>query len=213
MNKISQFRGTLIPFDRSNIDTDAILPKQYLKMLDKTGYGDFLFDDERYLDPGDSETPLQTRRKNQNFILNIPPYNRGTILVSKKNFGCGSSREHAVWAIRDFGIRVIIAESFGEIFFNNCIKNGVAPIILGEEQVASLLNVANKNPDTLVRVDLSEGTLSLNGNQIAFSLHPSHRTSLSEGLDEIEETLSIGDKIRAYERSRLQSEPWVFVNF
>ncbi|MCG7198705.1 3-isopropylmalate dehydratase small subunit [Marinobacter pelagius] len=213
MNKISQFQGTLIPLDRSNIDTDAILPKQYLKMLDKTGYGDFLFDDERYLDPGDSETPLQTRRKNQNFILNIPPYNRGTILVSKKNFGCGSSREHAVWAIRDFGIRVIIAESFGEIFFNNCIKNGVAPIILGKEQVASLINFANKKPDAQVSINLTEGILSFDGTHITFSLHPSHRKSLSEGLDEIEETLAIGDKIRAYECSRLQSEPWVFVDF
>lgn len=212
MTKKHPFEGTLIPFDRSNIDTDAILPKQYLKMLDKTGYGPFLFDDERYLDPGDSEVPPETRRTNPEFTLNIPPYNQGSILVARKNFGCGSSREHAVWAIRDFGIRAVIAESFGEIFFNNCLRNGIVPIILDEKNVASLIYRAQFQPETQIRIDLLRRVLLIEDTKIAFSLPLKNVQALVEGKDDITETLAMAERIKSYEAQRRKSEPWVFIN-
>ncbi|HLV77751.1 MAG TPA: 3-isopropylmalate dehydratase small subunit [Marinobacter sp.] len=211
MTPTHAFEGTLIPFDRSNIDTDAILPKQYLKMLDKTGYSPFLFDDERYLDPGDSEVPPATRRKNPEFILNIPPYDQGSILVARKNFGCGSSREHAVWAIRDYGIRAVIAESFGEIFFNNCIRNGIAPILLQEQRINALFELARYTPEARIQVDLARGVLVAEGDEIPLSLPDKLRQTLIEGRDDISDTLAIADTIKAYEAQRRKAEPWIFV--
>jgi len=212
MQNNHSLEGGLIPFDRSNIDTDAILPKQYLKMLDKTGYGPFLFDDERYLDPGDSEVPPETRRVNPKFILNINPYNDGKILVARRNFGCGSSREHAVWAIRDYGIRAVIAESFGEIFFNNCLRNSIAPIILDEKNVDYLIHQAHLEPETPVRIDFQESVLQFKERKIPFSLPPKTVQALFEGGDDITNTLKIAEKIRGYEALRRNSEPWVFVS-
>lgn len=144
MEPFKAHSGLVIPFNRANVDTDAILPKQYLKMLGKTGYGDFLFDDERYLDSGDVDIPIAGRRLNPEFILNRAPFDRGTILLAGANFGCGSSREHAVWALRDYGVRVVLAPSFGDIFFNNCFNNGLLPVILSQSVIDDLFEFASR---------------------------------------------------------------------
>ena len=154
MEAFKAHTGLVIPFNRSNIDTDAIVPKQYLKMLEKTGFGEFLFDDERYLDPGDVEVPVSARRKNTDFVLNRSPYDQGSILLARANFGCGSSREHAVWALKNFGIRVVLASSFGDIFYNNCFNNGLLPVILDDAVIEELFSLADDSGALTLTVDL-----------------------------------------------------------
>lgn len=211
MQAFKTYTGIMIPFDRRNVDTDAIVPKQYLKMLEKTGFGDFLFDDERYLDAGDVETPLTQRRRNPDFILNQPPYNRGGILLAKDNFGCGSSREHAVWALADFGIRVVIAPSFGEIFYNNCINNGLLPIILPHAVVEELFSCCREKTGFELTVDLQNQVLeNPTQGKWPFRIEEGHRTALLEGLDEIGQTLTRADAIRAFENTRRSQEPWLY---
>lgn len=210
MGGFSVHTGLVIPFDRSNIDTDAIVPKQYLKMLEKTGFGDFLFDDERYLDPGDVEVPVSERRKNPDFILNCPPYKNGSVLLSRANFGCGSSREHAVWALKDFGIQVVLASSFGDIFFNNCFNNGLLPVILDESIIDELFEMAVRTKGLELTVDLEHCEISSSDRAWQFVVEPGRRRNLLDGLDEIGRTLTYSDSIRNYETTRSELEPWLY---
>jgi len=210
MDGFSVHIGLVVPFDRSNIDTDAIVPKQYLKMLEKTGFGDFLFDDERYLDPGDVETPVSERRKNPEFVLNRPPYDRGSILLSRANFGCGSSREHAVWALKNFGIRVVLASSFGDIFFNNCFNNGLLPVILDEASIDELFELAGRTDGVELTVDLEHCEIRSSDKAWQFVVEPGRRRNLLDGLDEIGRTLTYADSIRNYEATRNELEPWLY---
>jgi 3-isopropylmalate/(R)-2-methylmalate dehydratase small subunit len=210
MEPFKRHSGLVIPFNRANVDTDAIIPKQYLKMLGKTGYGDFLFDDERYLDPGDVETPIADRRPAPDFILNRTPYDRGTILLAGINFGCGSSREHAVWALRDYGIRVVLAPSFGDIFFNNCFNNGLLPIILGQDIIDRLFTAASQPKGLYLDVDLKSCEITQENTALPFVVEPGRRENLLSGLDDIGRTLAHGDAILNYEARRRLLEPWIF---
>ena len=202
--------GVVIPFDRSNVDTDAIEPKQYLKMLGKTGFGEFLFDDERYLDAGDVDIPVSSRRVNPDFILNKPPFDHGKIMLARANFGCGSSREHAVWAIKDFGIRVVLAKSFGDIFFNNCFNNGVLPVILEQQVIDELFEMSCQSEALELTVDLENCEIRALKKNWRFVVEPGRRENLLSVLDEIGRTLTYAESIRNYEANRKQLEPWVF---
>jgi len=210
MEPFETHQGIVIPFNRSNIDTDAIVPKQYLKMLEKTGYGPHLFDDERYLDPGDVDTPVSERRTNPDCVLNQPPYDQGSILLAQSNFGCGSSREHAVWALRDYGIRVVLAPSFGDIFFNNCFNNGLLPIILDQDLITELFQLCESERGFELTVDLLECKIKGAENSWSFSVEKGRRDNLLRGLDEIGLTLDRADAILTYENARRQLEPWLF---
>lgn len=211
MQAFTTHSGTVIPFNRRNVDTDSIVPKQYLKMLDKTGFGGFLFDDERYLDPGDVEVPLSIRRPNPEFILNQPPYDQGSILLAQSNFGCGSSREHAVWALLDFGIRVVIAPSFGEIFYNNAFNNGLLPIILDQAIVDGLFESCQQEAGKVLSVDLANTTIEGSGSESwSFVIEEGRQQSLLQGLDEIGLTLEKAATIRAFEENLRSAEPWLF---
>lgn len=210
MEAFKTHTGLVVPFDRSNVDTDAILPKQYLKMLEKTGFGDFLFDDERYLDPGDVDIPIAGRRPDPAFILNRAPYNRASILLARANFGCGSSREHAVWAMKDFGIRVVLASSFGDIFFNNCFNNGLLPVILDKETIDELFELASDTDSLELTVDLEHCELRTPEKTWHFVVEPGRRENLLNGLDEIGRTLTRTEAIHAYEAKRHTLEPWLF---
>lgn len=203
-------RGILIPLNRANIDTDILLPKQYLKSLESHGYGGFLFDDERYLDPGEVDTPLEIRRENPDFILNQPTYRQGSVILTQANFGCGSSREHAVWALRDFGVRVVIAPSFGDIFFNNCFNNGVLPLQLSQSLVDELFLLAEQQPGLKVEVDVEQRKLSIGDDVWSFELDEGRRQRLLKGIDEVSESLQYGEQIRRYEERRRVIEPWLF---
>lgn len=205
-----QHLGIMIPMDRRNIDTDAILPKQYLKKLEGDGYGDYLFDDERYLDAGDLDVAVETRRQNPDCILNQAPYDRGTILLAGNNFGCGSSREHAVWALRDFGIRVLVAPSFGDIFRNNCFNNGLLPITQPETVVDHLLSIAHEEPGVTLDVDVGRGVMRCADEMWEFQLDEGRAQALIKGLDEIGLTLERSASIKAYEERRRALEPWLF---
>lgn len=210
MQPFSTHTGIIIPFNRSNIDTDAIVPKQYLKMLEKTGYGPHLFDDERYLDAGDVDTPIAERRPNPDCILNQLPYSRGSIVLTQANFGCGSSREHAVWALRDFGIRAVLAPSFGDIFFNNCFNNGLLPVILGQALIDELFERCEAHPGFELQVDLQNCEIRGGGSSWPFVVEEGRRQNLLKGFDEIGLTLERSDAIRQYEAGRKIQEPWLF---
>jgi 3-isopropylmalate/(R)-2-methylmalate dehydratase small subunit len=210
MEAFKRLTGLVAPFDRSNVDTDAILPKQYLKMLEKTGFADFLFDDERYLDPGDVEIPVSERRPDPGFILNRAPYDRASILLARANFGCGSSREHAVWALRDFGVRVVIASSFGDIFFNNCFNNGLLPVILDDSTIDELFELASDTDGLELTVDLEQCEICSPKKTWHFVIESGRRESLLSGLDEIGRTLTFSESIQAYEAKRRTLEPWLF---
>ncbi|HRA80360.1 MAG TPA: 3-isopropylmalate dehydratase small subunit [Thauera sp.] len=212
MEPLIEHQGIIIPFNRANIDTDILLPKQYLKSLEATGFGGFLFDDERYLDPGEIDTPLDSRRENPNFILNKLPYRHGTVVLAQGNFGCGSSREHAVWALRDFGVRVVIAPSFGDIFRNNCFNNGVLPLALKQSAVDELFALVETSADLQAEVDVRQCLLRVSGREWRFELDEGRRQRLLNGLDEVGESLGYSPQIRAYENNRRLSEPWVFRN-
>lgn len=210
MEPFKAHSGLVIPFNRTNVDTDAILPKQYLKMLGKIGYGDFLFDDERYLDPGDVDIPVTERRQNPGFVLNRSPFDRGSILLAGANFGCGSSREHAVWALRDYGVRVVLAPSFGDIFFNNCFNNGLLPLILAQPVIDSLFELAGQLGELYLEVDLEQCEIIHGENVWPFVVEPGRRENLLNGLDDIGRTLALADNILQYEAWRRPLEPWIF---
>jgi len=210
MEKFVPFKGAVCPLDRSNVDTDAIIPKQFLKSIKRSGFGPNLFDEWRYLDQGEPGMDNSKRPLNPDFVLNDPRYKDARILLARENFGCGSSREHAPWALEDYGFRVIVAPSFADIFFNNCFKNGLLPIVLNEDIVNKLFVDASGEEALEVAVDLQKQQLAYADNIIDFEVDAFRKHCLLEGLDDIGLTLQHVDDIRAYEEKRKQSEPWLF---
>ncbi len=211
MQKFTVEQGIVIPLDRPNVDTDAIIPKQFLKSIQRSGFGPNLFDEWRYLDLGEPGKNSEGRPVNPDFVLNQQRYQGGTILLARENFGCGSSREHAVWALDDFGIRVIIAPSFADIFFNNTSKNGVLAIQLDEQIIDDLFDAVQSTAGYQLKVDLSSQIITLkNGDTISFEVDAFKKHSLLNGLDDIGLTLQHADDIQAYELKRKQQAPWLF---
>jgi len=211
MERFTKLDGLVAPLDRPNVDTDAIIPKQYLKSVRRSGFGPNLFDDWRYLDPGEPGQDHSKRRLNPDFVLNQPRYQGAQILLGRENFGCGSSREHAVWALEDAGFRVVIAPSFADIFFNNCFKNGVLPIVLDAGVLDSLFGEVDANAGYRLRVDLEQQTIAKpDGELLGFEVDEFRRYCLLNGLDDIGLTLQHADAIRAYEVRRKQEAPWLF---
>ena len=210
MEPFIQHSGIAIPIDRANVDTDAILPKQYLKSIRKSGYGGWLFDDWRYLDSGDIETPLQSRRPNPEFVLNDPRYRSGSILLARENFGCGSSREHAVWALRDFGVRAVVAPSFADIFCNNCTKNGILPVVVAERQIDRLFKLAAADKGAVLEVNLESCVVrTADGKAIPFTIEAAIRERLLRGEDDISITLRDKQLIAEFERTWHKQAPWL----
>jgi 3-isopropylmalate/(R)-2-methylmalate dehydratase small subunit len=211
MKKFTQVCGIVAPLDRPNVDTDAIIPKQYLKSISRSGFGPNAFDDWRYLDPGEPGMDHSTRRKNKHFILNQSPYNQASILLARENFGCGSSREHAVWALDDFGFRAVIAPSFADIFFNNSFKNGLLPIVLDAAVVDDLFSKVAAKKGYKLSIDLAvQKVVTEEGEEIPFAVDAFRQHCLLHGLDDIGLTLNHADDIRAYEEQGKQSTPWLF---
>jgi 3-isopropylmalate/(R)-2-methylmalate dehydratase small subunit len=210
MEKFTVFNGVVCPLDRSNVDTDAIIPKQFLKSIKRTGFGPNLFDEWRYLDHGEPGMDNSKRPLNPDFVLNDPRYAGAQILLARENFGCGSSREHAPWALEDYGFKVIIAPSFADIFFNNSFKNGLLPIILDAQTVDGLFAKANGPEALKIEVDLSSQTLSVGNETISFDVDPFRKHCLLEGLDDIGLTLQHVDDIKTYEEKAKQNTPWLF---
>jgi len=211
MEKFTRLDGLVAPLDRPNVDTDAIIPKQYLKSVRRSGFGPNLFDDWRYLDPGEPGQDHSKRRLNPDFVLNQPRYQGARILLARENFGCGSSREHAVWALEDAGFRVVIAPSFADIFFNNCFKNGVLPIVLDSGALDALFAEVDANNGYRLRVDLEQQTIAKpDGELLRFEVDEFRKYCLLNGLDDIGLTLQHADDIRAYEARRKQEAPWLF---
>ena len=210
MQQFVQETGLVVPLDRSNIDTDQIIPKQYLKSIQRTGFGINLFDDWRYLDPGEPGMDHSTRRINPDFVLNDARYAGATILLARDNFGCGSSREHAPWAILEYGLKTVIAPSFADIFFNNSFKNGLLPVVLTEAEVDTLFDLAGTATPITLAVDLrSQQVTGPEGFSASFVIDPFRKTCLLEGLDEIGLSLKDADAIRAYEARRRGEAPWL----
>ncbi|MDC9724939.1 MAG: 3-isopropylmalate dehydratase small subunit [Gammaproteobacteria bacterium] len=211
MQVFSVEQGIVIPLDRPNVDTDAIIPKQFLKSIQRSGFGPNLFDEWRYLDLGEPGKSCEGRPLNKDFVLNQDRYQGGTILLARENFGCGSSREHAVWALDDFGIRVVIAPSFADIFFSNTSKNGILAIKLDEKQVDTLFEQVFENSNYQLTVDLAEQKITLpDGEVIEFDVDSFKKHCLLNGLDDIGLTLQHKSDIEAYESSRKQQAPWLF---
>ena len=212
MEKFSVLTGLVAPMDRANVDTDAIIPKQFLKSIKRTGYGPNLFDAWRYLDHGEPGMDNAKRPLNGDFVLNQPRYKGAEILIARKNFGCGSSREHAPWALQDFGFRCVIAPSFGDIFYNNSFKNGFLPVVLAESEVDKLFYEAAAFPGFKLVVDLAAQTVSTTNASLSFNFEVDgfRKYCLLNGLDEISLTLRHADKIRAFEAMRTQQFPWFF---
>ena len=199
------------PLDRPNVDTDAIIPKQYLKSIKRTGFGQFLFDDWRYVDKGDLGIDVATRRPNPDFVLNQPRYRDARILLARENFGCGSSREHAVWALDDFGFRAVIAPSYADIFFNNSFKNGLLPVVLPAAVVEQLFTEATAAPGYRLTIDLpTQEVVTPSGEKFAFEVDEFRKHCLVNGLDEIGLTLQHAEAISAYEARRKSEAPWLF---
>jgi len=210
MIKFQNFTGIVCPLDRANVDTDAIIPKQFLKSIKRSGFGPNLFDEWRYLDVGEPGRDCSHRPVNFNFILNDLRFANASILLTRENFGCGSSREHAPWALADYGFRVIIAESFADIFFNNCFKNGILAVVLPTTQIDNLFTEATALESLQLQVNLPNQTLHLpNGSTIEFTIDPFRKHCLIEGLDDIGLTFQHLDAIRAYEKRRHQEAPWL----
>ena len=211
MEKFTTLSGIVMPLDRANVDTDAIIPKQFLKSIKKTGFGPNLFDEWRYLDHGEPGMDNSKRKLNPDFILNLPRYTHAEILLARENFGCGSSREHAPWALLDYGFRCIIAPSFADIFFNNCFKNGILPIVFDGETVGNLFALVENQPEFLIRVDLPEQIIELpDGMTLGFEIESDRKHALLNGLDEIALTLEKADLIREHEARRKDEAPWLF---
>jgi 3-isopropylmalate/(R)-2-methylmalate dehydratase small subunit len=202
--------GVVAPMDRENVDTDAIIPKQFLKSIKRSGFGPNLFDAWRYLDAGEPGQDPATRRPNPGFVLNQPRYRGASILLARKNFGCGSSREHAPWALQQYGFRALIAPSYADIFFNNCFKNGVLPIVLAEHQVAKLFDDVAAFIGYRLTIDLERQVVVVpDGAEIAFEIEPFRKYCLLGGFDDVALTLRHADKIRAFEAERLLKQPWL----
>jgi 3-isopropylmalate/(R)-2-methylmalate dehydratase small subunit len=211
MEKFTVHTGLVVPLDRANVDTDAIIPKQFLKSIKRTGFGPNLFDEWRYLDHGEPGMDPARRKPNPDFVLNQPRYQGGTILLARKNFGCGSSREHAPWALQQHGFKAVIAPSFADIFFNNCFKNGLLAIVLQEFQVDHLFNEVAAHIGYKLTIDLPAQTVTAPGEKpMNFDIEPTRKANLVNGLDEIGLTLRHADEIREYEERRKRSEPWIF---
>ena len=211
MEKFTVHKGLVIPLDRSNVDTDAIIPKQYLKSISKTGFGPTLFDDWRYVKAGEPGMDHSKREIKEDFVLNQARYQGGSILLARENFGCGSSREHAVWALADYGIRAVIAPSYADIFFNNSFKNGLLPLVLSEDDVDSLFKAVEANEGYELTVDLEkQQVVTPDGQSFDFGVDEFRKYCLLNGLDDIALTLQHADDIRAYEEKRKAEAPWLF---
>ena len=211
MQPFANFSGVVCPLDRSNVDTDAIIPKQFLKSIQRTGFGPNLFDEWRYQDTGEPGKDNSGRPLKADFVLNDPRYKGASILLTRANFGCGSSREHAPWALADYGFRVILAEGFADIFFNNCFENGILPVVLEPSTIDRLFAKAVGPQALQIAVDLEHQTLTQgDGEAIPFDVHPYRKHCLLLGLDEIGQTLQHADAITAYEEKRQRQAPWLF---
>ena len=210
MEKFVRQEGLVAPMDRANVDTDAIIPKQFLKSIKRTGFGENLFDAWRFLDVGEPGKDPRTRRVNPDFVMNYPQYQGATILLARKNFGCGSSREHAPWALQQFGFQALIAPSYGDIFFNNCFKNGMLPIRLAEHQVAKLFDDVAAFVGYRLTIDLErQVVVTPDGADLAFEVEPFRKFCLLGGYDDIALTLRHADAIRDFEAERLLKQPWL----
>ncbi len=211
MEKFTLHAGLVAPLDRENVDTDAIIPKQFLKSIHRTGFGPNLFDAWRYLDPGEPGQDPASRKPNPDFVLNQPRYQGATILIARKNFGCGSSREHAPWALQQYGFRAIIAPSYADIFFNNCFKNGLLPIVLPDFHLDHLFQEVAAHSGYRLAIDLPAQTVTTPSGQVMrFDVEPFRKECLVNGWDDIGLTLRRQDAIRAYEERRRAAEPWIF---
>jgi len=211
MEKFVRLQGLAAPLDRANVDTDAIIPKQFLKSIKRTGFGVNLFDAWRYLDHGEPGMDNSRRPLNQDFVLNAPRYHGAQILLARENFGCGSSREHAPWALMDYGFRVVIAPSYADIFFNNCFKNGLLAIVLDAAAVDRLFGEILATEGYRLVVDLAQQTVTTPAGQaFSFNIEPFRKHALLEGLDEIGATLKHADEIHAFEAKRKAAQPWLF---
>jgi 3-isopropylmalate/(R)-2-methylmalate dehydratase small subunit len=210
MQAFTTHEGLVAPLDRENVDTDLIIPKQFLKSIQRTGFGPNLFDELRYLDHGEPGMDNSKRPLNPDFVLNQPRYQGASILLARKNFGCGSSREHAPWALTQFGFRAIIAPSYADIFFNNSFKNGLLPIKLSELEVARLFDEVKAFPGYKLRIDLErQVVIAADGRELDFDIEPFRKYCLVNGFDDIGLTLRQSDKIRAFEAERLARHPWL----
>ena len=211
MKAFTRIDGLACPLDRANVDTDAIIPKQFLKSIKRSGFGPYLFDEWRYTNYGEPGMDCSTRPLNQDFVLNQPRYRGAQVLLARDNFGCGSSREHAPWAIDDYGFRAIIAPSFADIFFNNCYKNGILPIVAPADIVDQLFRECEAQEGYRLKVDLESQTVTLpSGQSFGFDITPHRKHCLLNGLDEIGLTLQHADEIRAFEAKHKASRPWLF---
>ena len=211
MQKFTIHQGLVVPLDRENVDTDAIIPKQFLKSIRRTGFGPNLFDEWRYLDKGEPGKPESARQPNPDFVLNQPRYKGASVLLTRRNFGCGSSREHAPWALEQYGFRAILAPSFADIFFNNCFKNGMLPIPLSEAEISQLFDEVNVTPGYTLTIDLPrQRVVTPQGREIPFDVQPFRKECLLNGWDDIGLTLRHADKIRAFEDKRRTEHPYYF---
>jgi len=211
MKKFTELNGIVAPLDRANVDTDMIIPKQFLKSIKRTGFGKNLFDELRYLDEGKPDQSCEGRPLNEEFVLNQSRYQGASVLLARKNFGCGSSREHAPWALDDYGFRSVIAPSFADIFYNNCFKNGLLPIVLSEEQVDQLFSEVEGAEGYSLQIDLATQKVTTpSGESFSFEVVEFRKHCLLNGLDDIGVTLEDADAIRAYELARRKSAPWLF---
>ena len=210
MKPFITYTGIVAPLDRANVDTDAIIPKQFLKSIKKTGFGPHLFDEWRYLDHGEPGMDITQRKKNPEFVLNQPRFEKATILIARENFGCGSSREHATWAIEDYGFRAILAPSFADIFFSNCFKNGILPIILPAETIDDLFKAINKQEGYSLTIDLENQFVILpSDNKINFQVDAFRKHCLVNGLDDIGLTMQHSETIKAFEKNYYQKNSWL----
>ena len=212
MEQFIRLEGIVAPLDRANVDTDAIIPKQFLKSIKRSGFGVNLFDAWRFLDHGEPGMDIATRKPNPDFVLNQPRYEGASVLLARKNFGCGSSREHAPWALGDYGFKAVIAPSFGEIFYNNCLKNGLLPIVLADSEVDNLFHEVEAFPGFRLVVDLEQQVVAtLDGSTVyRFEIDEFRKHCLLNGLDEIGLTLQRADEIKAFEEKHIVQQPWLF---
>ena len=208
MDAFTQLAGMTAPLDRANVDTDQIIPKQYLKSIKRTGFGDYLFDAWRFLDQGTMGMTPNERQINHEFVLNLPQYQGASILLARDNFGCGSSREHAVWALKEFGFRAVIAPSFADIFFGNCFKNGMLPIVLEAEIIEEL--IAKSDGEFTLRIDLESQTVVDGEQAYDFAIDPALKQKMLNGMDDIDMTLAEVELIKTFEEKHKAMQPWLF---
>ena len=215
MQAFTRHTGLVVPLDRPNVDTDSIIPKQFLKSIRRSGFGRYLFDSWRYADGGgEAEQDCTGRPLNEEFVLNLPRYKGASILLARENFGCGSSREHAVWSLLDYGIRCVIAPTFADIFYSNCGKNGLLAVSLPRDTVDGLFAEVNSRPGYKLEIDLAaQQVRKPDGTALEFKIDPALKQRLLQGLDDIGITLTHGAQIRAYEQRRAQQAPWLFPDF